>query len=153
MAEEGFNMSYEQPTERQQQQNNLETKVPDPEVMPKAKRRKFTAEYKLRIIEEADTCTEPGQVGALLRREGLYSQHLSKWRQKRRKGQLQALSAKKRGRKVQGPSVTEVAELRRENQSLRTRLEQAEIIIDVQKKLSILLGLTTDTTEKDESES
>ena len=146
-------MSYEQPTERQQQQTNLETKVPDPEVMPKAKRRKFTAEYKLRIIEEADTCTEPGQVGALLRREGLYSQHLSKWRHKRRKGQLQALSAKKRGRKAQGSSVIELAELRRENQSLRTRLEQAEIIIDVQKKLSILLGLTTHTTENDESES
>ena len=146
-------MSYEQPTERQQQQTNLEIKVADPEVMPRAKRRKFTAEYKLRILEEADTCTEPGQVGALLRREGLYSQHLSKWRQKRRKGQLQALSAIKRGRKVQGPSVTELAELRRENRSLRTRLEQAEIIIDVQKKLSILLGLTTDTTENDESKS
>lgn len=145
-------MSCEQPAERQQQQSQLETKVPDPEVMPKAKRRKFTAEYKLRIIEEADECTEPGQVGALLRREGLYSQHLSKWRQKRRKGQLQALSAKRRGRKVQAPSATELAELRRENQSLRTRLEQAEIIIDVQKKLSILLGLTTDTTGNDESE-
>ena len=146
-------MSYEQPTERQQQQTNLEIKVADPEVMPRAKRRKFTAEYKLRVLEEVNTCTEPGQVGALLRREGLYSSLLSKWRQQRKKGQLHALSAKNRGRKAQEPSVAELAELRRENQSLRTRLEQAEIIIDVQKKLSHLLGLTTDTIKNDESES
>ena len=146
-------MSYQQATEQQQQHSRLETRIPDPEVVPKAKRRKFTAKYKLGIIEEADTCTEPGQVGALLRREGLYSSHLSNWRQQRKKGQLQALSALKRGRKAQDPSVAELAELVRENQSLRTRLEQAKIIIDVQKKLSKLLGLTTHTTENDESES
>lgn len=144
-------MSHEQTAE--QQQTELETKIPDPEVVPKAKRRKFTAEYKLRIVKEADTCTEPGQVGALLRREGLYSSHLSEWRQLRKEGQLQALSAKKRGRKAQDPSVAELAELRRENQSLRTHLEQAQIIIDVQKKLSQLLGLSMDETKTIESES
>ena len=146
-------MSHEQIAEQQQQDTRVETKIPDPEVVPKAKRRKFTAKYKLGIIEEADACIEPGQVGALLRREGLYSSHLSNWRQQRKKGQLQALSALKRGRKAQDPSVAELAELVRENQSLRTRLEQAKIIIDVQKKLSKLLGLTTDTTENNESES
>jgi transposase-like protein len=144
-------MSHEQTAE--QQQTELESKIPDPEVVPKAKRRKFTAEYKLRIVKEADTCTETGQVGALLRREGLYSSHLSKWRQLRKEGQLQALSAKKRGRKAQDPSVAELAELRRENQSLRTHLEQAQIIIDVQKKLSQLLGLSMDETKTIESES
>jgi len=144
-------MSHEQTAE--QQQTELETKIPDPEVVPKAKRRKFTAEYKLRIVKEADTCTEPGQVGALLRREGLYSSHLSEWRQLRKEGQLQALSAKKRGRKSQDSSVAELAELRRENQSLRTRLEQAQIIIDVQKKLSQLFGLSMDKTKTIESES
>lgn len=144
-------MSHEQTAE--QQQTELETKITDPEVVPKAKRRKFTAEYKLRIVKEADTCTEPGQVGALLRREGLYSSHLSEWRQLRKEGQLQALSAKKRGRKAQDPSVAELAELRRENQSLRTRLEQAQIIIDVQKKLSQLFGLSMDKTKTIESES
>ena len=144
-------MSHEQTAE--QQQTELETKIPDPEVVPKAKRRKFTAEYKLRIVKEADTCTEPGQVGALLRREGLYSSHLSEWRQLRKEGQLQALSAKKRGRKAQDSSVAELAELRRENQSLRTRLEQAKIIIDVQKKLSQLFGLSMDKTKTIESES
>ena len=84
-------MSHEQTAE--QQQTELETKIPDPEVVPKAKRRKFTAEYKLRIVKEADTCTEPGQVGALLRREGLYSSHLSEWRQLRKEGQLPGRSS------------------------------------------------------------
>jgi transposase-like protein len=140
-------------TEQQQQQKELTTRIPDPEVVPKAKRRQFAAEYKLRIVREADACTEPGQIGSLLRREGLYSSYLSKWRQQREEGQLQALSSKKRGRKSQDPSLEELAQLQRENERLRTRLEQAEIIIGVQKKLSKLLGLTTDTTESDESRS
>ena len=143
-------MSDEQTTE---QQSEHETKIPDPEVVPKAKRRKFTAKYKLRIVEEADACTEPGQIGALLRREGLYASHLSKWRQLRKAGQLQALSAKKRGRKAQDPSVAELAKLRRENERLRARLEQAEMIIDVQKKLSQILGLTPAESETSENES
>ena len=152
-------MSHEQTTteqqqqQQEQQQKELATRIPDPEVVPKAKRRQFTAEYKLRIVREADACTEPGQIGSLLRREGLYSSYLSKWRQQREEGQLQALSSKKRGRKGQDPSLEELAQLQRENERLRTRLEQAEIIIGVQKKLSKLLGLTTDTTESDKSRS
>lgn len=147
-------MSHGQATEQeQQQQNEHETKIPDPEVVPKAKRRQFTAKYKLRIVEEADACTEAGEIGALLRREGLYSSHLSNWRQLRKDGQLQALSAKKRGRKAQDPSVAELAKLRRENERLRARLEQAEMIIDVQKKLSQLLGLTPTESETRENES
>lgn len=143
-------MSHEPSTE---QQNEHVTQIPDPEVLPKAQRRQFTAAYKLRIVEEADACTEPGQIGALLRREGLYSSHLSKWRQLRQQGQLQALSAHKRGRKAQDSAVAELAKLRRENKRLRARLEQAEMIIDVQKKLSQLLGLTPDESETIESES
>jgi transposase-like protein len=133
------------------QASEQETKIPDPEVVPKAKRRKFTAQYKLRIVEEADACTEPGQVGALLRREGLYASHLSNWRRLRQEGQLQALS-KKRGRKAPDPSVAELAKLRRENERLRARLEQAEMIIEVQKKLSQILGLTPVENETIENE-
>jgi transposase len=148
-------MSHEQTTTEQQQQqqkqNDLTTRIPDPEVAPKAKRRQFAAKYKLRVLREAEACTEPGQIGSLLRREGLYSSYLSTWRRQREEGQLQALSSKKRGRKGQDPSAEELAQLQRENERLRARLEQAEIIIDVQKKLSKLLGLTTDTTERDES--
>ena len=134
-------MSHEQTTtEQQQEQKDLATRIPDPEVVPKAKRRKFTAKYRLRIVREADACTEPGQIGSLLRREGLYSSYLSKWRQQREEGQLQALSSKKRGRKPEDSSVEELAQLQRENERLRARLEQAEIIIDVQKNSRNCLG-------------
>ena len=73
--------------------------TPDPEVVAKPKRRQFTAEYRLRVLEEADRCTQPGEVGRLLRREGLYSSHLTAWRKARRKGSLRELAAKKRGAK------------------------------------------------------
>ena len=140
----------EQPQE-QQQANGLGARVPDPEVVPKAKRRQFTAKYKLRVLEEVDRCTERGQIGELLRREGLYSSHLSKWRQQRARGQLQGLASKKRGRAAQAPAATELAQLRRENERLRAQLEQAEMIIDVQKKLAKLLGLTTAESNERES--
>jgi len=119
----------------------------NPEVTPKAERRRFTPEYKLQILAEADACTKPGEIGALLRREGLYSSHLDKWRKLRRTGSLQALAPQKRGPKVD-PQAAEIARLRRENERLQQRLQQAEMIIDVQKKLSVLLGLTT--SESDE---
>ena len=108
----------------------------------KARRRRFTAKYKLGILEEAERCTEPGEIGALLRREGLYSSHLSKWRQQREAGVLAALTPKKRGRKPRpvDPQARRVAELERENARLRDKLEKAETIIEVQKKLSQLLG-------------
>jgi transposase len=131
--------------------NESEGQVAEPEVVPRAKRRQFSAAYKLRIVEEADRCTEHGQIGALLRREGLYSSQLSSWREQRSKGQLAALSPQQRGRKVQQPSEMEVARLQQENERLRARLEQAELIIDVQKKLSQLLGLTPDETEIDDN--
>ena len=143
-------MSHSEPT--QTNEDEPEVQVPEPEVLPRAKRRRFSAEYKLRILEEVDGCSQRGQIGALLRREGLYSSHLSTWRQQRLLGQLEGLSPKKRGRKPQDPAVEEAARLRRENERLRARLEQAEMIIDVQKKLSQLLGLTPDETEMDESE-
>ena len=115
---------------------------PDPEVAEKAVRRKFTAEYKRSILEQADGRGE-GAIGALLRREGLYSSHLSTWRRQREEGTLQALSAKKRGRKSNfHPLAPENARLRAENARLLRRLEQAETIIEVQKKVSTLLGIS-----------
>jgi transposase len=120
------------------------TNVPDPEVVPKAKRRMFSAKYKLRILEEANSCTEAGQVGALLRREGLYSSHLTTWRRQRDKGVLKGLSPQKRGRKRKDELEREVTRLQRENERLQASLEQAEMIIEVQKKLSRLLGLATE---------
>lgn len=124
--------------------NEIETTgIPNPEVIPIASRRQYTAQYKLRILEEADRCTEPGELGALLRREGLYSSYLSRWRQAREQGKLAALSSKKRGRKPStDPTLEEeIAKLRREKAYLQVRLAQAETIIDVQKKLSGLLGI------------
>ena len=107
---------------------------PDSEVPRKPKRRSFTAAYKLRILEETDHCDSRGQIGELLRREGLYSSHLTDWRRQRTTGQLQALRPKKRGRK-KDEHAAEVAALRRENDRLRTQLAQAELIIAAQKKL------------------
>ncbi len=122
----------------------LKVEAPDPEVIPRAKRKQFSAEYKLRILEEAEQCQEPGQVGALLRREGLYSSHLTRWRQLREAGQLQGVGSRQRGRKSD-PQVEELSQLRQENQRLRTQLAQAELVMDVQKKLSQLLGLRNET--------
>ena len=128
-----------------------ETQARDPEVLPRAERRQYTGQYKLRIVEEVERCTERGQIGALLRREGLYSSHLSKWRQQRAEGQLRALSPHKQGRKAQEVGLEELARLQRENERLRARLEQAEMIIDVQEKLSRLLGLPVENPETEET--
>jgi transposase len=125
------------------------TSQANPEVVPKAERRKFPVAYKLRILAEADACSRPGEIGALLRREGIYRSLLDKWRKQRRQGTLQALAPQKRGPKVD-PQTAEIARLRRENARLQKRLQQAETIIEVQKKLSVLLGLTTDETENAE---
>src|SRR5450759_1855863 len=118
---------------------------PDPEVVPKAERRRYPTEYKLRILAEADACTQPGQIGALLRREGLYRSLLDKWRKQRRGGRLQALASHRRGPKVD-PLTVENAQLRRENERLQKRLPQGEPILQAQKKLSMMLGLTMDET-------
>ena len=114
---------------------------PDPEVPERAQRRRFSGAYKLRILHAVEACTEPGEIGALLRREGLYSSHLSKWRRQRDAGALEGLRPRKRGRKPQpvDPQAKRIAQLERDNERLRRKLEQAETIIDVQKKLSQLL--------------
>lgn len=117
--------------------------APDPEVMEKKPRRVFTAAYKLRILEEADACSKPGEIGALLRREGLYSSNLTTWRRQRDEGLLGALAPRKRGRKATpvNPLARRVAELERENQQLRERIKKAQSIIEVQKKISELMGI------------
>jgi len=116
---------------------------PDPEVPEQAVRRKFTLEYKLRIVQEADHFTQPGQLGALLRREGLYSSYLSSWRRQRQEGLLSGLTPKKRGRKAKSKDSLqeENQRLRRENERLQTRLKQAETIIEFPKKLSEMLRI------------
>jgi len=122
------------------------TQGPDPQVVPKAERRRFSVEYKLRILAEADSCSEHGQIGALMRREGLYSSLLTTWRRQRDQGTL----GQKRGRKPD-PQAAEIKRLQRENEQLRARLERAEHIIDVQKKLAQLLGTSPDETPSNES--
>ncbi len=116
--------------------------VPDPEVPEKKARRKFTAKYKLRVLSEVADCTEAGEIGALLRREGLYSSHLTKWRRQRDEGVLNAMRPKKRGRKPKGPNPlrAEVASLQKRNRTLEERLRQAELIIEAQKKISEILN-------------
>ena len=129
--------------------------VVDPEVTEKAQRRRFNAEYKLRVLRIADGCTKPGEIGALLRREGLFSSHLTGWRQQRDRGVLDAMVPKKRGRKskLNDPLVRENAQLRREKAALERKLKQAETIIEVQKKISEILGIPLKTPEPDESDS
>ena len=114
---------------------------PDPEVVAEAKRRSFTAEYKLGILAEADAAAHSGDIGALLRREGLYSSHLVTWRRERRVGILKGLTPHKRGpRSKRNPQEEELQKLRRENQRLTEELRKAAIVIDVQKKVGALLG-------------
>jgi transposase-like protein len=128
--------------------------APDPEVAEKKSRRKFTAKYKLRILKEADRCTEQGQLGALLRREGLYSSNLTTWRRQREKGLLSALAPKKRGRKKspKNPLADRVARLEKENRRLQDKLAKAQIIIDVQKKVSQILAMDQDQDNDDEND-
>ena len=118
------------------------TTRPDPEAPARAKRRRFTARYKLRILEEADACRAPGEVGALLRREGLYSSQLAQWRRARREGSLKALSKPRgpKGRRRDKVAV-ENEQLRKENARLRRRLEQANTILEIQKQASEILGI------------
>lgn len=120
------------------------------EVLAKAARRRFTAAEKLRILREADRCTKPGEVGALLRREGLYSSHLASWRAARARGELAGLSPRRRGPKAKAvdPREKRIAELERETRRLRAKLERAEALIELQKKLAQILGSTPASDEK-----
>ena len=113
---------------------------PDPEVLERARRRQFTASYKLRILEEADRCSVSGQLGILLRREGLYSSHLAQWRRHRAQGTLAALAPHRRGQPTPSIDPTEQARLRHENERLACQLAAAETIIAIQKKSRRSLG-------------
>ena len=130
-------------------------KLADPQVTAKAKRRRFTAEYKLRVLREADALAETGGIGEMLRREGLYTSHLSTWRRERERGELEGLAAKKRGRKARPDKelIEENQRMAREIARLEKRLAQAETIIDVQKKVATLLGIPLKSPENDGSDS
>jgi transposase-like protein len=127
---------------------------PDAEVPAKARRRRFSAAYKKKILDEAEACKgKPGDMGALLRREGLYSSHLTTWRTQREKGELDGLAPKKRGRKAKpiNPLTRKVRQLESENRRLQKQLDKAETIISFQKKLSEMLGISLDQKENDET--
>jgi transposase-like protein len=121
---------------------------PNPEVLGRAKRRTYTGEYKQKVLAEADAARGSGEIGAVLRRHGLYSSHLTKWRQERKSGILEGLAPQKRGPKSKAsPLTAENEKLRRDNERLTERLRKAEIVIDVQKKVATLLGLAIAETE------
>jgi transposase len=120
--------------------------MPKTEVVAKAKRKQFSAAEKLRILREVDACHGSGEIGALLRREGIYSSYLTTWRRQRERGELDGLAPQKRGPKPD-PQTIEIERLRRENARLQERLRQAELIIDVQKKVARMLGETTEPDE------
>ena len=127
---------------------------PDPEVADKATRRRFSAEYKRRIVREADKCTKAGEVGALLRREGLYSSSLSAWRRECAAGDLAGTGLVKRGPKAQPKDVRDkrIAELERETRQLKRKLAQAETIIGIQKKVATLLGIPLKSVDDGEND-
>lgn len=127
------------------------SKIPDPEVAEKARRRRFTAEYKIRILREADACRGDGDIGALLRREGLYSSNLTAWRKQRDAIAKEGLKACKRGRKAKQIDPR-IKELERENTRLRRRLKKTETIIDFQKKASELLGISMKSLDSEEND-
>ena len=121
----------------------ISSAAPDPEVPEKKPRRRFTAAYKLRILQAAEQCQESGRIGVLLRKEGLYFPHLTTWRRQREEGSLQGFEPQKRGHraKPQNPSAEHIAQLEKENQRLKQQLRKAEIIIEAQKKISEILGI------------
>ncbi len=125
---------------------------PDPEVVEKPKRRRFTLEYRLKILRAADGCKAPGEIGALLRREGLYSSLLSAWRRQRDEGALVGLGARKRGPKRKGEDPRFV-KLQQENARLERKLKQADLIISFQKKVAEILGIPLKTLADDGTES
>lgn len=124
---------------------------PDPEVSAQSQRRRFTPAYKASIVEQAMACTEPGQIGALLRREGLYSSALTLWRRQYQSGALKALKDDKRGRKcTRDARDQELERLQREVERLNKKLSQAELIIEIQKKVAAILGNPIETPSNSE---
>jgi len=127
----------------------VKEEMPNTEVVAKAKRKRFTAAEKLRILREVEACRGSGEIGALLRREGIYSSYLTTWRKQRELGELDGLSPHKRGPKP-NPEAIELAKLRREHERLQERMRRAELIIDVQKKVARMLGETIESPELDD---
>jgi transposase len=140
----------ENPSKPIRSSGSINLSPPDPEVREKPERRRFTASYKERIVREADACTEKGQIGALLRREGLYSSQLTEWRKQYRQGALAALKDDKRGRPKVNPLQEENEKLQRRVERLEHRLQQAETIIEAQKKIAAILGNPPASRESDE---
>ena len=141
MSQEKLNGAVDRSLERAvgERKGSIDAQAaPDPELVERASRRRFTAEFKLRIVREADACTQPGEVGALLRREGLYSSHLTQWRQARDAGALEALE-RPRGRKSADPREAEIAALRRRAERAEAELVKARKVIEVQGNVSALL--------------
>ena len=130
-------------------ENEVVEERPSTEVVTRAARRRYTAEYKLRILREVEACKGTGEIGALLRREGLYSSNLTKWRQQRERGELEGLAAQRRGPK-EDPQAVENARLKRENERLREELRKAQLIIEVQKKVSQLLGVPLEEPKEED---
>jgi transposase-like protein len=128
----------------------VKEEMPKTEVVAKPRRKQFSAAEKLRILREVDACQGSGEIGALLRREGIYSSYLTTWRRQRERGELGGLAPQKRGPKPD-PQAMEIERLRQENARLQQRLRQAELIIDVQKKVARMLGETTEASEQDEA--
>lgn len=128
----------------------VKEEMPKTEVVAKAKRKQFSAAEKLRILREVDACQGSGEIGALLRREGIYSSYLTTWRKQRERGELDGLAPQKRGPKPDPQAAAEIARLKRENERLQKRLQQAELIIDFQKKAAQLFGGTLETPDLDD---
>ena len=128
---------------------NVKGAMPNTEVVAKAKRKRFTAAEKLRILREVEACRGSGEIGALLRREGIYSSYLTTWRRQREAGELDGLAPQRRGPKP-NPEAIELAKLRREIARLQDRLERAELIIDFQKKVAQMFGKTLETPDLDD---
>jgi transposase-like protein len=128
---------------------SVKEEMPITEVVAKAKRKRFTAAEKLRILREVEACRGSGALGALLRREGIYSSYLTTWRKQRELGELDGLSSHKRGPKP-NPEALELAKLRREHERLQERMRRAELIIEVQKKVAQMLGETIEAPELDD---
>jgi transposase len=129
--------------------DKVKEEMPKTEVVAKGQRKRFTAGEKLRILREVDACQGTGEMGALLRREGIYSSYLTTWRRQRERGELDGLAPHKRGPKP-NPEAIELAKLRCENARLQERLRRAELIIDVQKKVARMLGETIESPDLDD---
>jgi len=129
--------------------DKVNEEMPNTEVVAKAKRKQFTVAEKQRILREVEACQGSGEIGALLRREGIYSSYLTTWRRQKENGELEGLSPQKRGPKS-NPDAIELAKLRREHERLKERMRQAELIIEVQKKVALMLGANLEAPNLDD---